>query len=216
VDDGSDRYWFHGDQLGSIVGITNSSGVEIVGYEYTPFGSVVVSGSASIKDQPLGYTGAWTDRATGLINLGHRWYDPATGAWTQPDPAGPIDSYNLFAYVGGDPVNHLDENGLWPGKKLFKKGKKAAKKAGRKLKGAGRKIKGAANGRNLARLAGATIVSSMVVGACVVSGPICVGAVVGGYVANQTVTYAVSRRQGSHSWGGWARSLIPRPSMWWS
>ena len=40
-----------------------------------------------------------------------RWFDRHSGAWLTPDPAGYVDSPNLYAYAGGDPVNFTDPTG---------------------------------------------------------------------------------------------------------
>ncbi|HVS32819.1 MAG TPA: Ig-like domain-containing protein [Thermoanaerobaculia bacterium] len=40
-----------------------------------------------------------------------RWFDLRTGTWLTPDPSGYIDSSNLYAYAGGDPVNAIDPTG---------------------------------------------------------------------------------------------------------
>ncbi len=52
------------------------------------------------------------DPATGLIYMRERWYDPRTGTFMTPDPAGTRDSSNPYAYCGGDPVNCTDPTGL--------------------------------------------------------------------------------------------------------
>jgi RHS repeat-associated protein len=49
---------------------------------------------------------------TGHIYLRRRWYDPHTGTFLAPDPAGYRDSANLYSYCGGDPVNCSDPTGL--------------------------------------------------------------------------------------------------------
>ena len=41
-----------------------------------------------------------------------RFYDPQIGRFLTPDPAGTIDSPNLYAYVLNDPVNNTDPSGL--------------------------------------------------------------------------------------------------------
>ncbi len=37
-----------------------------------------------------------------------RDFDPLTARWTSEDPAGYVDSLNLYAYCGGNPVNWVD------------------------------------------------------------------------------------------------------------
>jgi RHS repeat-associated protein len=64
---------------------------------------------------PFQYQGAWggyTDSETGLVLQGHRYYDPATGTWLTRDPIGQAGGVNVYGYVGGDPVNWNDEDGL--------------------------------------------------------------------------------------------------------
>ncbi|MCA1835259.1 MAG: RHS repeat-associated core domain-containing protein, partial [Actinobacteria bacterium] len=58
-----------------------------------------------------GFAGGFIDRgdATGLVQFGQRYYDPAVGRWTQQDPVGPRTNY---LYAGDDPVNLVDPSGL--------------------------------------------------------------------------------------------------------
>ena len=42
----------------------------------------------------------------------HRFYDPDTGRYVSADPIGLDGGMNLYAYVGGDPVNLVDPEGL--------------------------------------------------------------------------------------------------------
>ena len=48
---------------------------------------------------------------TGNINMGGRYYKPATGRFLSPDPLGHSASMDLYSYAGGDPVNGLDPTG---------------------------------------------------------------------------------------------------------
>jgi len=45
------------------------------------------------------------------LHLGLREYDPHVGQFLEKDPAGFSGGVNLYAYVGGDPVNHIDSTG---------------------------------------------------------------------------------------------------------
>ena len=65
--------------------------------------------------QPYRYAGANLDSATNLYKMGARYYDPATGRFTQRDgmPASshnPLE-YNRYTYVAGNPVNATDRTG---------------------------------------------------------------------------------------------------------
>jgi hypothetical protein len=43
----------------------------------------------------------------------HRFYDPETGRYISADPIGLAGGMNLYAYVGGNPVNWVDPEGLY-------------------------------------------------------------------------------------------------------
>ncbi|WP_437579671.1 RHS repeat-associated core domain-containing protein [Sorangium sp. So ce887] len=50
------------------------------------------------------------------MRFGVRDYDPEAGRWLNKDPIGFVGGdTNLYAYVGGDPVNRIDPNGMDPG-----------------------------------------------------------------------------------------------------
>lgn len=51
------------------------------------------------------------DPVTGLAYARNRWYDPRTGTWLSEDPAGDVDSPNLYAYVGHQPTMATDPLG---------------------------------------------------------------------------------------------------------
>lgn len=79
--------------------------------DYDPWG--VVTEDSNPGFQPFGYAGGLYDPDTGLVRFGARDYDAATGRWTTKDPIGfGGGDANLYAYVGGDPVNGVDPSGL--------------------------------------------------------------------------------------------------------
>src|SRR5207249_773358 len=51
---------------------------------------------------------------TGLLYRRNRYYDPASGRFTQEDPIGLAGGLNLYGFAGGDPVNFSDPFGLCP------------------------------------------------------------------------------------------------------
>ncbi|MCL5446236.1 MAG: RHS repeat-associated core domain-containing protein, partial [Actinobacteria bacterium] len=86
----------------------NSSGVITAYASYDAYGNVISGGLSSVT--PFGYAGGYTD-PTGLIYLVNRYYDPSTGQFLSVDPlVGVTDQ--PYQYVGGDPINNEDPNGL--------------------------------------------------------------------------------------------------------
>lgn len=61
---------------------------------------------------PFGFAGGHYDSHTGLVRFGARDYDTHTGRWTSKDPIGLVADVNLYAYVGADPINFFDPEGL--------------------------------------------------------------------------------------------------------
>jgi RHS repeat-associated protein len=60
----------------------------------------------------------FTDGMTGLNYVRARWYDPLSGTWLSADPSGFLDSSNVYAFAGGDPVNGKDPTGAWTAKDI--------------------------------------------------------------------------------------------------
>jgi|CXWL01.1.fsa_nt_gi RHS repeat-associated protein len=58
------------------------------------------------------FHGAWTDPVTGIAYHRARWYDARTASWLSEDPAGTVDSSNLYAFVGWGPQGATDPLGL--------------------------------------------------------------------------------------------------------
>lgn len=52
--------------------------------------------------------------ASGQLFRRNRYYDPATGRFTQEDPIGLAGGLNVYGFASGDPVNFGDPFGLWP------------------------------------------------------------------------------------------------------
>jgi RHS repeat-associated protein len=63
-------------------------------------------------DQPLRLAGQYADPETGLSYNLARYYDPRSGGFISPDPAGlAAGSLDLYAYAGGDYLNFFDPDG---------------------------------------------------------------------------------------------------------
>jgi RHS repeat-associated protein len=58
------------------------------------------------------YAGYYAYQGSGLNLTWYRSYDPVIGRWQARDPIGEDGGINLYGYVGNDPINLFDINGL--------------------------------------------------------------------------------------------------------
>ena len=83
-------------------------------YTYGPYGERTSWGGSRFA-----YTGQITLPEASLYHYKARAYDPSRGWFLQTDPIGyEAGDFNLYAYVGGDPVNKDDPTGLCDGNTL--------------------------------------------------------------------------------------------------
>ena len=105
------NYYAHGDGLGSLSSMTDASnGAVNSTYRYDVYGGPIQA--AGNGTNPYRYTGQAYDSPSGLYYYRARYYDPATGRFLSPDPAGMVDGPNLYAYAGGNPVTFVDPTGM--------------------------------------------------------------------------------------------------------
>ncbi|MFF0208766.1 RHS repeat-associated core domain-containing protein [Streptomyces althioticus] len=98
---GGKSYYYLTDATGNVLGLVDDSGKRTHTYAYGPTGTPRGT-TAETAVQPYRYAGAYAD-PTGLYKMGHGYYDPTLGRFTQPDPSGQEE--NAYLYAVGDPVN---------------------------------------------------------------------------------------------------------------
>ncbi len=109
---GGIRHYYLADGLGSVVGLTDSTGALSRSYKYDPYGAL--RSTTGSTPNPFQYTGQYSEAGGGLYKIGARYYAPGFGRWTQLDPldqAGDLREGNRYIYAGSDPVNLTDPTG---------------------------------------------------------------------------------------------------------
>ncbi|MHB8770119.1 MAG: C1 family peptidase [Syntrophales bacterium] len=104
-------YYYHADDLGSIIVLTNSTGTVVQSYRYDAFGNIL-NGMPTVV-QPYTYAAREYDPETGLYFYRARYYDPKAGRFITKDPIGFAGGINVYAYVNNNPVRYIDPMGLY-------------------------------------------------------------------------------------------------------
>ncbi|MEW2320830.1 RHS repeat-associated core domain-containing protein [Streptomyces griseoincarnatus] len=106
---GGKSYYYLTDATGNVLGLADDAGKRTHTYAYGPTGLPRGTTTEAVP-QRYRYAGAYLD-PTGLYKMGHRYYDPSLGRFTQPDPSG--QETNPYLYAAGDPINNSDPTGLY-------------------------------------------------------------------------------------------------------
>ena len=117
MDRGGSRYYYHKNSLSSTIALTNDVGTVVERYQYDAYGQPhffdgsFTSISSSGVDNPYLFSGRRWDSESGLYHYRARSYDPQSGRFLQRDPAGYVDSSNLYEYVSSNPIVFSDPYG---------------------------------------------------------------------------------------------------------
>jgi len=118
---GAVRYYIW-DHLGTTRVVTDGNGALISTHDYEPFGVEIppFGDTGNVTDLPSPnshkFTGHERDQSTGYDYMHARYYGSSIGRFMRPDPVGGNpgnpQSWNLYAYVLGNPVNYNDPTGM--------------------------------------------------------------------------------------------------------
>ena len=110
VTNGTYTYLAH-DHLGTSRNGYNQSQTEIHSNEHLPFGQrFSTTGTVPYHE----WTGKPWDADTQMYYFPYRYYSPMMNRWTAADPLGMVDGPNMYGYVGGNPIMHIDPEGGFP------------------------------------------------------------------------------------------------------
>ena len=109
----ADIFWYHTELNGLPDSVTDSNGDTVWRGASTAWGRSLRESTPVNWDTPqnLRFQGQYLDRETGLHYNTFRYYDPASGCYTQMDPIGLAGGLNTYTYVV-DPLVWVDPLGL--------------------------------------------------------------------------------------------------------
>jgi RHS repeat-associated protein len=103
-------YYFHTDQIGTPLEMTDSDGQIVWQATYKAWGEIE-SLAVDEVEQNLRFQGQYFDGETGLHYNTFRYYDPAVGRFITQDPIGLDGGYNLYKYAP-NAIAWVDQLGL--------------------------------------------------------------------------------------------------------
>jgi len=118
--DGNQVYFYHFDQAGTTLALTDMNGEVTDAYAYDPYGRILAR--TGNNSQPFTFVGAWGVRQEGsagdLYQMRARWYDAVDGRFLAPEPLWPRISdpmlLNPYQYAKGNPLMWIDATGKEP------------------------------------------------------------------------------------------------------
>ena len=122
-------YTITSDAFGSVAQIIRAdTGVIVARYNYDAYGNTtrqlpepgnipanLVALDEQQVNQPYRFQSHFRDNTSGLTDFGFRFYSTSFGRFINQDPLEEEGGINLYGFVGGNPTNDVDEDGLKPG-----------------------------------------------------------------------------------------------------
>ena len=107
-------YYYHNDNLGNPVAITDEEGEVVWKADYEPFGEIFNEENVEINNK-YNYNTKELDKNTALLYYGARYYDPELGRFTTADTVkgslGNPQSLNRYTYTLNNPLKFVDPSG---------------------------------------------------------------------------------------------------------
>lgn len=114
------QYFYITNQMGDVIGITDTQGNELAQYSYDEWGNTLSTSDNDIANiNPLRYRGYYYDNETSYYYLQSRYYDPSICRFINSDSflyaiihKDTITGINLFVYCYNNPIDNSDNSGF--------------------------------------------------------------------------------------------------------
>ncbi len=109
------RLYYHFDERGNTVALSNDAGDVVTTYAYGPYGTITTSAEI---DNPFTFAGIYgvISDTLGFYHMQRRVMDPANGRFLTPEPVMPLiyPQNSIYGYAANDPINNIDPSGTTP------------------------------------------------------------------------------------------------------
>ncbi|MCF7816573.1 MAG: DUF2380 domain-containing protein [Kiritimatiellales bacterium] len=112
IEANGDVFYYHADELGSTLALTDDTGTVTDQFAYMPYGYATHTGSTQTPYQWLGGYGVYYDSATQLHLTLHRAYSFTMKRFISADPLGIDGGVNVYAMANLNPLAFVDPYGL--------------------------------------------------------------------------------------------------------
>lgn len=108
--------FYHFDEAGNTLLLTNGEGDETASYAYTPYGHVAKNGQTDNNPFTFGGQAGIIQLTDSHFLMRQRVYDNHTRQFLTPDPLAQKDPLKLneYSYAAGNPIRYMDPTGLNP------------------------------------------------------------------------------------------------------
>ncbi|MCC7528436.1 MAG: RHS repeat-associated core domain-containing protein [Candidatus Melainabacteria bacterium] len=107
---GSTKYFYSKDHLGSVREMTDNSGIVQAEYRIDSYGRCTPIIEIIAAD--FNFAGYYSHTRSGMNLTAYRAYHSTLARWISRDPIEEAGGVNLFAYVGNNPISRIDPSGL--------------------------------------------------------------------------------------------------------
>jgi RHS repeat-associated protein len=106
--------FYHADGSGNITALIDSSENIVARYAYGPFGKPIGKWGTMADPNEMRFSSMPYYSSPQMYGYLGRFYDPNLQRWLNQDPIGEPGGINLYGFLGNDPIDNLDPDGLSP------------------------------------------------------------------------------------------------------